>query len=130
MQGAESSEQCKRTNSFRRLRKKTNTSGSRNHYRRISQVEQTVRINQPRPSTRELEEGAGRMSASRQKQSFPRGPPLTRNGSWGRSRTVGFRSSSCRKAAQKLKQRRVDLGRPLLLKPVAGISISLCVPKT
>jgi hypothetical protein len=40
---------------------------------------------------------------------------------WGVSWTVGFRSSSCRKAAQKLKQRRVDLGWPLLLKPVAGI---------
>jgi len=31
----------------------------------------------------------------------------------------GFRSSN-RKAAQKLEQHRVDLGRPLLLKPVAG----------
>src|SRR4051794_6183376 len=35
--------------------------------------------------------------------------------------TEGFRSSSCRKAAQKLEQRRADLGWPLLLKPVAGM---------
>jgi hypothetical protein len=46
---------------------------------------------------------------------------LTRSGSGGVSRTVGFCSSSWRKAAQKLKQRRVDLDRPLLLKPVADI---------
>src|ERR1700682_4418997 len=46
---------------------------------------------------------------------------LTRTGSAGISWTVGFRSSSCRKAAQKLKQRRVDFGRRLLLKPMAGI---------
>jgi hypothetical protein len=47
---------------------------------------------------------------------------LTPTGSRGDfSRTVCFRSSTCRKAAQKLKQRRVDLGRPLLLKPVASI---------
>ena len=56
-----------RTNSFRRFRKKTKTSGSRNHYRRISQ---RVRFDQARPSARELEEGAGRMSASRHERSF------------------------------------------------------------
>lgn len=54
-----------------------------------------------------------------------RGRPIsfwTRTGSAGISWTVGgFRSSSCRKVAQKLKQRRVDFGRPLLLKPMAGI---------
>ena len=33
-------------------------------------MEQRVRINQPRPSARELEEGAGRMSASRQLRMF------------------------------------------------------------
>lgn len=68
--GAESSEQCNKNGSFRRLRKKTKTSGSRNHYRRISHVEQRVRINQPRPNARELEEGADRMSALRQKRPF------------------------------------------------------------
>jgi hypothetical protein len=40
---------------------------------------------------------------------------------WRVSRMAGFRSSNCRKAAQKLEQRRVDSRRPLLLKPVAGI---------
>ena len=34
---------------------------------------------------------------------------------------VGFRSLGCWKAAQKLKQRRVDLGWQLMLKPVARI---------
>ncbi len=68
MQGAETSEQCNK-NEWR-LRKKTKTSDSRNHYRRIAHVEQRVRINQTRPSAREFEEGAGRMSASRQMRSF------------------------------------------------------------
>ena len=34
---------------------------------------------------------------------------------------AGFRPSNRRKAAHEFKQRRVDLGRPFLLKPVAGI---------
>jgi hypothetical protein len=66
MQGAESSEHCNKNELIPALPLKT--SGSRNHYRRISHVEQHVRINQPRPGARELEEGAGRMSALRQQR--------------------------------------------------------------
>jgi hypothetical protein len=56
MQGDESSEQCNKNEFIRAPSQKDKTSGSRNHYRRISRVEQRVRINQPRPSLRELEE--------------------------------------------------------------------------
>ena len=63
--GAESSEQCNKNKLIPAPPQKDKTSGSRNHYRQISHVEQRVRINQPRPSAREFEEGAGRMSASR-----------------------------------------------------------------
>jgi hypothetical protein len=73
MQGAESSEQCNKNELIPALRQNTNMSGSRSHFRRVLDVEQTVRINQPRPSARELEEGAGRMSASRQKQPLSEG---------------------------------------------------------
>ena len=46
---------------------------------------------------------------------------MARHGSWGVPEDGRHRSSSCRKVAQKFKQRRVDFGWPLLLKPVAGI---------
>jgi len=55
MQGAESSQQRNKNELIPGLLKKTKTSGSRNHYRRISHLEQRVRINQPRPSARERE---------------------------------------------------------------------------
>ena len=72
MQGAESSELCNKNELIPALPLKT--SGLRNHYRRISHVEQRVRFDQPRPSARELEEGVGRMSALRHKQPFHKRP--------------------------------------------------------
>jgi hypothetical protein len=65
MQGAESSEQY---NKNELIPAPPLVQG--NHYRRISHVERRLSINQPRPSARDLEEGAGRMSALRQKLPF------------------------------------------------------------
>ena len=62
MHRAENSEQCNK-NELIPAPPQKDKNGSRNHYLWISHVEQRVRINQPRPSARELEEGAGRMSA-------------------------------------------------------------------
>jgi hypothetical protein len=61
---AESSEQCNK-NELIPAPPQKDKNGSKNHYLWISHVEQRVRINQPRPSARDLEEGAGRMSALR-----------------------------------------------------------------